>query len=209
MTLDLLGMSGAAISDCGRYRYLLWRQWTPPEPRPKRLLWLLLNPSTADGERTDATLRKLIAFTRAWGFGRLDLVNPFALRATDPDELRKVPLAEAVGPANNAALEMAFETADEVVIGWGDTPRRLKLQARIDEVVAMLTRVRQATYVWCLGTTAAGDPKHPLYLPLATARVAWPLPRATSTVTSLDWEERACTGCGYDYTMCECNGVSR
>ena len=79
--LDRTRHGGARLSECGRYRYSLWRVWDAGLPS---LAWCLLNPSTADAEREDATTRRLRGFCRAWGYGGYLLVNLFALRATDP-----------------------------------------------------------------------------------------------------------------------------
>src|SRR6516165_6033625 len=88
---------GARLSACGRYRYSLWRSW---DARLPSLVWCLLNPSTADAEREDATTRRLRAFSRAW----------------DPAELRKA--ADPVGPENDAAIRRATAGRRGVVIGW-------------------------------------------------------------------------------------------
>ncbi len=49
--------NGAILS--GRYRYLLWRTWDETCPR---LLWVLLNPSKADEQTDDPTLRRCSRF---------------------------------------------------------------------------------------------------------------------------------------------------
>ena len=67
----------------GPYRYLLWREWNAKLPR---LLWILLNPSTADERVDDPTLRRVLGFSRSYGFGGLEVVNLFALRS--PHEIR-------------------------------------------------------------------------------------------------------------------------
>lgn len=67
--------NGAIIR--GRYRYLLWRTWDMTRPR---LLWVLLNPSTADDQTDDPTLRRCIRFSRDWQYGGLEIVNLFAFR---------------------------------------------------------------------------------------------------------------------------------
>ncbi len=87
---------GAAFDSTGTYRYALWREWDASAPR---LGFVLLNPSTADAENDDPTLRRCMGFARAWGYGSLQIVNLFAYRATVPDALRWV--ADAVGPEND------------------------------------------------------------------------------------------------------------
>jgi hypothetical protein len=70
----------ATISDCGKFRYRLWRKWGSGSP----LLFVMLNPSTADGEQDDATIRRCLRFAMAHDFGELEVVNLYAYRCTDP-----------------------------------------------------------------------------------------------------------------------------
>src|SRR5687767_7200334 len=74
---------GAVISDDQRYRYQLVRGWSGEPP----IVWVMLNPSTADGTQDDHTIRKIVQFSRNWGYGSLTVVNLFALRATKPTAL--------------------------------------------------------------------------------------------------------------------------
>src|SRR5690242_13236344 len=98
----------------GYYRYQLQRWWSR---EGKVLVWVLLNPSTVDGKDNDATLRRVISFTRREGYRRLIVVNLFAYRSPDPQSLKQ--LADPVGPANDRYLQDAFVQADKVVAGWG------------------------------------------------------------------------------------------
>src|SRR5262249_44998661 len=78
----------AVISACGRYRYYLCRKLAGGGGRVAT--FIMLNPSTADAERDDSTIRKCVGFGRRWGCGQLHVVNLFGLRATQPTELRTV-----------------------------------------------------------------------------------------------------------------------
>jgi hypothetical protein len=84
---------GALLSECGQYRYRLWRLWDALAPV---MVWVLLNPSTADADTDDPTVRKCVGFARAHRYGGVVLVNLFAWRATDPKQLRIV--NDPVGP---------------------------------------------------------------------------------------------------------------
>jgi hypothetical protein len=73
----------ATISDCGRYRYTLGRTWSDEPP----VLFVMLNPSTADADVDDNTISKCIGFAKRWGHGGITVVNLYAWRATNPKEL--------------------------------------------------------------------------------------------------------------------------
>ena len=96
--------AGAAVlSPCGAYRYLLTRRFGPGK---KLATFVMLNPSTADAERDDATIRKCVGFARSWGCAGLQVVNLFAFRATDPTDLRMAD--DPVGPENDVWLGRAI-----------------------------------------------------------------------------------------------------
>ncbi len=145
---------GAEISACGQYRYWLSRRLSMGE---RTVLFVGLNPSTADAAQDDPTIRRCAGFARAWGFDWLFMGNLNAFRSTDPKRLPSDPLA-AVGPANQEALTWMMQRAELVVAAWG--ANRLNAYAR-----QLATRVLSAPQTRCLGLTADGSPKHPLYLP--------------------------------------------
>ncbi len=158
---------GAVISDCGLYRYSLWRRLA--ESLEPVVTWILLNPSTADAKTNDATLTRVIRFSAKWGFGKLNVVNLYALRSTDPIKIR---LAEdPVGPENDEAIKSCVSEAQRIVCGWGTygscTTRRSK---REQAVRSILEDARQNTDVMVghLGLTLHGCPGHPLYLRTTT-----------------------------------------
>lgn len=156
---------GALLSPCGIYRYQLWRMWDPKGPR---IAWVMLNPSTADATQDDPTIRRCVAFARAWGFGDLVVVNLFALRATDPRELRNALTAgrDPVGPDNDLRIMDVAGSASAVVAAWGVHGA---LAGRDREVQRLLHGVD----VQCLGTTRDGHPRHPLYLATNTPRMPY------------------------------------
>lgn len=158
---------GARFSDCRTYRYTLWRVWDDEGPK---LNVIGLNPSTADENVDDPTIRRCIAFGKRWGFGRLVMTNLFAYRSTDPRGLATV--EDPVGPDNDQWLrEQAYDAA-YVVAAWGAHPLAV---ARSKAVRPLLERYA----VMCLGITRDGAPKHPLYLPKATQPVTyWEHPSA-------------------------------
>lgn len=156
MRADLFRGGDAEISACGRYRYSLKRRW---DAERGVALWVMLNPSTADACVDDPTIRRCVSFSKAWGFGEIQVVNLFAFRSTDPKRLRRE--ADPVGPENDAAIARAALEAGLIVAAWGGHDTR----GRADHVLSIL---RDWNVVRCLGTTKGGHPRHPLYVPAKT-----------------------------------------
>lgn len=144
--------STAVISDDGTYRYRLRRRW---DANAGTCAFIMLNPSTADGTEDDATIRRCIGYAKDWGYGELVVGNLFALRSTDPDNLRDHP--DPVGPENDAWLSKIVDAADRVVAAWGTNGSYLD---RGREVVQGLD-----VGLYALNTTKDGHPCHPLYQP--------------------------------------------
>lgn len=180
--------AGADISPDGRYRYRLWREWRGCASHdnwrwlgakdggghelgePKSCLFVMLNPSTADGETDDPTIRRCVGFAKAWRYDLLEVVNLFAHRATDPREILQMgDAAEPYGPRNQAVIERAAQDAGVIVCAWGAHGGHLGQ----DETVRGWLMDWGAPLM-CLGTTKGGFPRHPLYVPSDTKLV--PLP---------------------------------
>ena len=153
----------AVISDCGSYRYTLRRDWAPPEF--ERAVFVMLNPSTADAEQDDPTIRRCINFARSWQCGGLLVLNLYALRSTDPKALWKH--ADPVGPDNDTWLRWMARArpGQRVVREWG-------ANAKPERERQVVTLLRDAeAQLFCLDKTIAGAPKHPLYLAANTPLV--------------------------------------
>lgn len=151
---NVAGKEFGAIFDAGgRYRYALWRAWSADYPR---IAFIMLNPSTADEQRNDPTIRRCIGFARAWQFGSLEVVNLFAYRVTNARELLKVD--DPVGEENNRFLIQAIEQCSTVVVGWGTRGALLGRDRQVMELLACRENV------YCLGLTKNGQPRHPLYV---------------------------------------------
>lgn len=168
--IDDGGVEGSAqLSEDGWYRYRLDRWWDEARPR---LAWVMLNPSTADASADDPTIRRCIRFTKDWGYGGLLVVNLFALRATDPRTIDRHP--DPVGAQNAQALQEAV-SAHQVILAWGARVGEMAGETR--EYAAAAARVITAPGaslfppVLCLGRTATGHPRHPLYVRADTAPV--------------------------------------
>lgn len=147
--------TGALFSPCRRWRYLLWRRW---DPSKGVVMFVGLNPSTADETKDDPTIRRCIGYAKDWGYGALWMLNIFAFRATAPADMKRAG-EDAIGPRNNEYLVQAGHQANLVVAAWGAHGGFLGRQAR---VLRMLQQAQ--VHVDALGVTAGGFPKHPLYL---------------------------------------------
>lgn len=145
----------AIISQCGQYRYMLSRAGDLHATRGPAL-FIMLNPSTADAELDDPTIRRCRGFAQTWGCNGIQVVNLYALRSTDPEGLWDHP--DPVGPENDNWLARMALAATEVVCAWGVNAQ----PSRVSEVAAMLAEAR--VQLKCLGTTKSGAPRHPLYV---------------------------------------------
>jgi len=149
----------AILSPCGTYRYLLQRSWNV---RLESVCFIMLNPSTADAELDDPTIRKCIGFAQRLGFGQLEVVNLFATRCTDPDLISDNP--DPYGPENTRIVTDSVSTCNKVICAWG--AHRMARTAGIG-MRALLSSLGKAPKA--LRLTNHGHPGHPLFIPY-TAR---------------------------------------
>lgn len=159
----------ARFSSCRRYRYALWRRWTAGP----QVLFIMLNPASADESRDDPTIRRCLGFARAWGCGSLAVGNLFARRSASGAELARgaAEFPEGlIGAGNDRWLLRLYGKSQLAVAAWGD---RGWLLGRSRAVRSLLPQLH------CLGVTKRGEPRHPLYVaasanyrPLGVAPVA-------------------------------------
>jgi len=157
--------NGSAVLQ-GPYRYRLSRWTGEREYDDPALLWIMLNPSTADALTDDQTIRKVSKFSRALSFERFIVINLFAMRATDPADLiaavKDPDRADSpVGPEWQRYLAQSLRQSEGVVVAWGGTVERLGAAGRRQVK-------RTLEHIWaygheplCLGTTKSGQPRHP------------------------------------------------
>lgn len=159
------GPERAVLSPCGLFRYALRRELgiLAPERRGS-VLWVMLNPSTADASQDDPTIRRCLRFSRDWGYGSMAVANLYAFRSPKPWALRYAPDHDEA--ENDAWIKRLSAEAGIVVAAWGANAER----ARARTVLELLARP-----VDCLGLTRNGHPRHPLYIPAATCpmRYEW------------------------------------
>ena len=155
--------SSAVYSPCGRYRYVLTRDWGGSGGR---VLFVMLNPSTATEAQNDPTVERCERRARALGFGAFRVCNIFAFRATDPRVMRAAP--DPTGPGNNVAIAESAIWADSIICAWGTHGAHL---ARGAAVAAILRQTGKPLYH--LGLTKDGTPRHPLYVAYTQAPKPW------------------------------------
>jgi hypothetical protein len=170
--------SSAWFSGCQRYRYRLGRSWADGWQPP--VTFIMLNPSTADAQVDDPTIRRCVAYTKAWGHSRLVVVNLYALRSTDPRGLWKA--SDPVGPYNDDHLAAAAEDAElagsPLVAAWGAHAK--------PERVAQVLQLPGMDRLTALGVTKSGAPRHPLYLRADLTPEPWqPLAGEVTGMTQL------------------------
>lgn len=157
----------AFISPDGVYRYWLTRSWATSEAFVRHVCWIMLNPSIADAERDDSTIRKCRGFTERLGYTAFHVVNLYGFRATKPADLWRA--ADRVGPTNDVWLaNTARNTANTgglVIAAWGANGP----VDRVREVVALLDGIP----LWCFGTTNTGQPRHPLMTAYSEPLTQW------------------------------------
>lgn len=175
----LFGSSGAVFSDCGRYRYLLWRVWDASLPRA---LLLMMNPSTADETENDPTIERQVRRLQQWPqqgvalqVGGLEVANVFAYRETDSRKLAGLHAqgVDLVGPDNDAQILAAAQRAAIIICGWGKPGR---LGGRDAQVLAMLGAAGMQAHA--LQLNQDGSPTHPLYVGYEALPIPIPTPAA-------------------------------
>lgn len=147
----------AVLSECGQYRYALKREWDAKKPK---VMFVMLNPSTADHKDNDATIRRCIGFAKSWGFGGIIVGNLFAYRSTQPDQL--LTCTDPIGPANMLTLQELYTECASVVCAWGNG-------SIVDKIMKMHPNYRplqnfKMTDLYYLKLSNSGHPWHPLYL---------------------------------------------
>lgn len=147
-------LSKKAIFDSTReYRYVLVRRWNDNKPN---IAFLMLNPSIADENKDDPTIRRVIRYAKDWGYGMVFILNLFAYRSTDPAQLKKTP--DPVGLDNDHYINYISHNVAYIIAGWGTKGNYLN---RATNVIRRLSPTHK---LYCLQETKEGHPQHPLYV---------------------------------------------
>jgi len=140
----------AILSDCRKYRFVLWRLW---DESKGYAMFIGLNPSTADESEDDPTIRRCISFARSWGYGGLCMANLFAYRATSPATM--IAAENPVGESNDEWLINLASDAGVVVAAWGNDGGHLGRSQSVRRLLPILHHLK---------INKSGEPAHPLYL---------------------------------------------
>ena len=147
--------TGAEFSPCRTWRYALWREWGAGP----FVSFIGLNPSTADETVNDNTVSRCIKFAEYWGFNGMRMLNIFAFRATDPARMKRA--KDPIGPDNDQAiLRYLMDRRNRLIVAcWGVHGSHMSRGWEVRK------KLLEGWNLKCFGTTKAGAPKHPLYLP--------------------------------------------
>ena len=140
-------IKGALFSPDNIYRYQLSRVWDEEKPK---ILFIMLNPSTADEFVEDPTIRRIVNYAKDWGYGSVYVGNLYAFRSTDPKGLNSV--EDPIGPENITNIQALIGLVDKVVYAWGNERKEPEWLKKI------------VTNPYCIDISKKGIPKHPLYL---------------------------------------------
>ena len=159
LQIDLSLPKGAIFSEDRKYRYALWRVWSPNKPL---LMAIGLNPSIASEIKDDPTITRLMSRAYKTGYGGFLMANLFALVSTDPKALLNN--GNAVGELTDYYIKEMVKLSKVQLCGWGSFKPVIH---RASEVYKILTNP------FCLGVNADGQPKHPLYISYDTPMVKY------------------------------------
>ena len=137
----------AIISQDNKYRYQLSRIWDEEKPK---VLFIMLNPSTADADRDDPTIRRVMNFAKSWGYGGVFVGNLYAFRSTDPKVLRYTD--DPIGEDNIQHIQSLIGLTERVIYAWGNNQKEPEWLCDLVDTP------------YCIDISKKGIPKHPLYL---------------------------------------------
>lgn len=159
---NLIQVSGAVFSECMKYRYKLWRIWDRDSPY---ILFLMLNPSTADEMKNDPTVERCERRAREYGYGGIHVCNLFAYRSPSPSVMKSV--MDPVGPENDRSIMDVAKDASMVVCAWGMHGTHINRSANVRGMLAC-----RGILLHYLRITK-GKPWHPLYVTYSEMPKEW------------------------------------
>lgn len=167
-SISFLRQRDAYLSECGQYRYWLTRIWNRSRPF---LPWVMLNPSTADAEKDDATIRVVVGRSALLGYGGVVVLNLFAYRATDPKVMKAA--SDPVGPENMDVILEIARRYKRIMCAWGDDGGHMRQASNISAMLVNMDPLNSGISLWHLGLTKGGNPKHPLRISYSVEPELW------------------------------------
>ena len=158
-----LTKSTAVYSNCELYRYSLTRSW---DSSAKKVLFIMLNPSTATEIQNDPTVERCERRAKALGYGAFKVCNIFAYRSTDPKIMRLQ--KDPIGPENDKIIIKSANWSNNIICAWGTNGCHLNRGKKIEA----LLRAKNFTLTH-LGLSKDGHPKHPLYISYKVSPENW------------------------------------
>lgn len=161
--------SGAALSIDGLFRFMLWRRWAGSADKERTILFIGLNPSTADATVDDPTVRKWMHYAKRDGFGRMYVCNLSAFRATNPEDMKRPTLDHRTMENRDSVLRYA-RASSKIVCCWGAHGSYADLDMQMKKLL-----IEDGHELWRFDVplTANGQPRHPLYLKNDCPIVRW------------------------------------
>ena len=187
----------ASFSECGAYRYTLGRQW---DASRQMLSWIMLNPSTADAEKEDPTIRRCIGFAHRWGYGGIRVLNLFAFRATRPEVMKAQ--ADPVGPKNDSVIIELTRSA-MVIAAWGADGTHLDRERTVCRILE-----DAGAQLHVLSLTKAGHPGHPLYIGYDVRPFPWTASAPASAAAESGAASLAAAAGADDLTSCGLRSIA-
>ncbi|MGV8094492.1 MAG: DUF1643 domain-containing protein [Mangrovibacterium sp.] len=147
--------TGAIFSDDRKYRFALWRKWDQNKPL---VMFIGLNPSTANETDPDPTIRRVTNFAKSWGYGGFYMMNLFAYVTPYPQELI---ISDEHIQRNDHMLEHIAAQCKKIIFAWGS----------FKEAKDRAKGVSEKFNGYALKINKDGSPMHPLYVPANTEPV--------------------------------------
>lgn len=129
-----------------KHRLMLSRHWNLNKPS---LLYIMFNPSIADDEVDDPTIRRLISFSRTYNYGGFYVANLYTYITPNP---KIIDTSVGIKKNNFKIIKNLTNKVDDVVYAWGNS------------IVEPSELRNLITSPLCFGKNINGSPKHPLYL---------------------------------------------
>jgi hypothetical protein len=160
-------------------RYRLTRSFAAPllgeDYSPGSIGFVMLNPSIADDDVDDPTIRKCCGFAKRWGYGRIMVTNLIPLIATDPWTL---PPWKGFYAENIPYIERALDECATTVVAWGSHPKTLCRTIGLAEYIRRFRELAGDRPLHCIGLTKQGDPLHPSRTAYTDSMMDWVWPEA-------------------------------